>query len=86
MSITNELREFASEIAPASDMRRILEIADRIDAEHEKRMAVNTPTTRTIAHACIEVTPHIDWQRMADEAQMFAQTVSDFARKIEDAE
>lgn len=83
MIITSELREFASEIAPDSDLRRLLEIADRIDEEHEKRMAGSTPT-RTIYHASIEVTPHFDWQRMADEAQMFAQTVSDFARKIED--
>lgn len=39
-----------------------------------------------IAHAAVEVTPHIDWSRMADELDVFAQLVRGFAEQVgEDA-
>ena len=39
-----------------------------------------------ISHATVEVTPHIDWSRMADELDVFTQLVRGFAEQVgEDA-
>ena len=94
MSITDELREwFKDRFFMANGWQEIHDIADRIDAEHERAMAdaylSGTPTDEQMAehgwvrkskehvvsHATIEVTPHIDWSRMADELNEFVEIV-----------
>ena len=35
-----------------------------------------------ISHATVEITPHIDWSRMADELDVFTQLVRGFAEQV----
>lgn len=64
--------------------------ADDWLAQHEDAMAehgwVRRNKEHVISHAAIEVTPHIDWSRMADELDVFTQLVRGFAEQVgEDA-
>lgn len=53
--------------------------ADDWLAQHEDAMAehgwVHKNKEHVISHATVEVTPHIDWSRMADELDEFAKIV-----------
>ena len=82
---------------------RLVAIADRIDAAHERavmsamndalyqaneeRMAelgwVRKNKEHVISHATVEVTPHIDWSRMADELDEFVEIVRGMAGDAE---
>lgn len=64
--------------------------ADDWLAQHEDAMAehgwVRKNKEHVISHATVEVTPHIDWSRMADELDVFTQLVRGFAEQVgEDA-
>jgi len=61
--------------------------ADDWCAQHEDAMAehgwVRKDKEHVISHATVEVTPHIDWSRMADELDEFAKTVRGMAGDAE---
>ena len=64
--------------------------ADDWLAEHDDEMAehgwVRKDKEHVISHATVDVTPHIDWSRMADELDVFTQLVRGFAEQVrEDA-
>lgn len=60
--------------------------ADDWLAEHEDEMAqhgwVRKDKEHVISHATVEVTPRIDWMRMADELDVFTQLVRGFAEQV----
>lgn len=61
--------------------------ADDWLAEHEDAMAehgwVRKNKEHVISHATVEVTPHIDWSRMADELDEFVEIVRGMAGDAE---
>ena len=61
---------------------------DALYHANEKDMAelgwVRKNKEHVIAHATVEVTPHIDWSRMADELDVFTQLVRGFAEQVEE--
>ena len=64
--------------------------ADDWLAQHEDAMAehgwVRRNKEHVISHATVEVTPHIDWSRMADELDEFVEIVRSMAlAEVEDA-
>lgn len=64
--------------------------ADDWLAQHEDAMAehgwVRKNKEHVVSHATVEVTPHIDWSRMADELDVFTQLVRGFAEQVEEDE
>jgi hypothetical protein len=60
--------------------------ADDWLGQHEDAMAehgwVRKNKEHVISHATVEVTPHIDWSRMADELDVFTQLVRGFAEQV----
>jgi len=60
--------------------------ADDWCAQHEDAMAehgwVRKDKEHIISHATVEVTPRIDWSRMADELDVFTQLVRGFAEQV----
>ena len=113
--ITDELRHNieGAEQLYGCECKRLTEIADRIDAEHEAKVSywqgasykdgydegfasaddwlaqhedamaehgwVRKDKEHIISHATIEVTPYIDWSRMADELNEFVEIVRGIA-------
>lgn len=64
--------------------------ADDWLAQHEDAMAehgwVRKNKEHVVSHATVEITPHIDWPRMADELDVFTQLVRGFAEQVEEDE
>jgi len=91
--ITDELRKWAEGDTLRAGMSlrtardQVLAIADRIDAAHEDAVAehgwARENKEHVIYHATVEVTPHIDCSRMADEFDEFVKIVRGMAGDVE---
>ena len=53
------------------------------DADLAERGLVRKSKEHVVSHATVEVTPHIDWSRMADELDEFVEIVRGIAGGVE---